>query len=193
MSYTPRFIQSIALVVLLCSAAPTVSRAEESAMLSAVRFPDRIRISKELIPHLEAMLEMSPTFRQQYERVMATPKLILTARVDPTFPNRTFRARSSMRRYDSGLLMVLIDIGPGLSPVEWIAHEFEHVLEQLEGVPLIELAEHRRQGAFFSGGGMVETARAMRAGRVVVGEMRSGRAGEDERRLSKTLSDKFVE
>ena len=55
----------------------------------------------------------------------------------------------------------------------WIAHEFEHLIEQLEGVDLRDLA-HRRQGVWHSGDEMFETERAIRAGVQVMHEMREG-------------------
>lgn len=141
-----------------------------------------IQISPDLQPYIAAMLEGSPTFRQQYERIISTPKLIINARTDMSFIERPFRARSCMRRYDSGLLVVSMDIAPGIGQTEWIAHEFEHVLEQLDGLSLPALVAQGSRGTWFSSDRMLETSRAMRAGRTV----------RDEMKAYKWRSDKFV-
>jgi hypothetical protein len=130
-----------------------------------------IHFSEELWPRIEAMLETSATFRQQYQRILETPRLVLTARLDVSMVGRQFRARSSIRRYDSGLLVATIAIGPTSDPFEMLAHEFEHVLEQLEGVNVRSSAD-RGSGAWYSHGGMIETDRAVRAGRLVKAELR---------------------
>ena len=142
--------------------------------------PDTIRISPELIPSITAMLQASPTFREQYQRIVTTPKLILNARTDMTFMHRAFRARSCMRRYDSGLLVVSMDIAPGAEQAEWLAHEFEHVLEQIEGLSLPTLAAHGHRETWFSSDQMVETSRATRAGRLVRAEMHERRERSDK-------------
>lgn len=176
------FVHRVVIATILC-AAFVVRVDAETLTQSSVRLPDSILISPDLRPHIDAMLEGSPTFRQQFDRIVTTPKLIITARFDPTFQERGFKARSCMRRYDTGLLMVSMDIGVSPSPVEWIAHEFEHVLEQLDGVPLKGLVDRWRSGVWFSGSEMVETWRAMRAGQVVRREMQT----------LKQRSDKFVQ
>jgi hypothetical protein len=168
-------------VVFLLSAGVSLAGAETIER----RVPNvaTIRIARELQPSVNAMLQTSPTFRQQFERIAAAPNLVVNARVDMTFLQRPFRARSCFRRYDSGLILVAMDIAPDAVQPEWIAHEFEHVLEQIEGLHLPALALLRRSGAWFSSGEMVETLRATRAGRVVREEMRGHR----------DRSDKFVE
>jgi hypothetical protein len=138
-----------------------------------------ILLDPELQPAVEAMLQQSPTFRQQYERIASAPKLIITARVDIKVVHRSFRARSHIRRYDSGLIVVTMEIAPDAVNPEWIAHEFEHILEQLDGVNVAAQALQRRSGSWYSTGEMVETSRAMKAGRVVRDEMRGRRDRSD--------------
>ena len=69
------------------------------------------------------------------------------------------------------MVLVLVELSPAGSPVEWIAHEFEHALEQLEGVPLCRSRRALRL-VWHSADGMFETERAIRAGRTVLEEMR---------------------
>lgn len=182
MSHTAiTFYRGLAIVSLLAAFVPRAGA--ETLVKHRVELPETIRISGELRPHVEAMLATSATFRQQFARIATAPKLIINARIDLTFMQRGFRARSCMRRYDSGLLVVSMDIGPGGMQPEWIAHEFEHVIEQLDGLRLPALAARGQSGTWFSFGEMVETKRATRAGRTVADEMRA----------RKDRSDKFVE
>jgi hypothetical protein len=69
------------------------------------------------------------------------------------------------------------------SPEEWIGHEFEHVLEQVERVPLVELAA-RTGRVWRTADDMFESERAIRAGRRVLEEMN---------RLHRKRSDGIVE
>ena len=133
---------------------------------------DRLQLSSEIRLRVEEMRRVSPTFRQQYLRVIEAPQLLLRARIDPAMVGRSFRARTTLVRYSSGLIVASIEIGPGGQQAEWIAHEFEHVLERLEGMDLPALAQQRAPGIWFSGSDMIETNRAVRAGRAVFDEMR---------------------
>jgi hypothetical protein len=130
-----------------------------------------IHVSPDLWPSVETMLETSATFRQQYQRILETPRLVLTAKLDMRVDGQQVRARSSIRRYTSGLMVIAIEIGPSSDPVEMLAHEFEHVLEQLEGIDLRARADHGH-GAWYSYGPMIETDRAVLAGRTVKAELR---------------------
>ena len=57
--------------------------------------------------------------------------------------------------------------------VEMIAHEFEHIIEQLDGVDLAARAALPHTGVTDLGhvGGMFETVRAQRTGRKVLSEL----------------------
>ena len=145
------------------------ARGADEAAHAAV---DRLQLSSEIRLRVEEMRRVSPTFRQQYQRVIDAPQLLLRARIDPAMVGRSFRARTTMTRYSSGLIVASVEIGPGGQQAEWIAHEFEHILERLEGMDLPALALQRVPGIWFSGGDMIETNRAVRAGRAVYDEMR---------------------
>jgi hypothetical protein len=89
-------------------------------------------------------------------------------RLNPTLPRTLFRARSTIRRYSSGLLIVTVEVAPGPEQAGWIAHEFEHVLEVVEGNRLQALARQSKRGVWNSVEGMIETQRATEAGRNVL-------------------------
>jgi hypothetical protein len=67
-----------------------------------------------------------------------------------------------------------ITIAPPHDAVELIAHEFEHIIEQLDGVDLASRAAVPRSGVHEQPGtpGMFETVRATRIGQRVAAEVR---------------------
>ncbi len=138
--------------------------------------PLRVTLSGDLQRVAAKMMARSPTFRAQLERLGRTEGLRVTAELDPTIGHRSFRARSVIHRLRTGETVAFVSIASHGSPVEWLAHELEHVLEQVEGIDLRSLA--RRSGSVWrSGDGdMFETERAIRAGQRVLVEMR-GKGG----------------
>jgi hypothetical protein len=89
-------------------------------------------------------------------------------------------ARTAMTRVDGQLRAAIVEVpGPDATQlVELIAHEFEHILEQLDGVDLAAWAG--RSGVRRVGGsdreGPFETERARQVGRLVAGEYLSAGA-----------------
>ena len=98
-------------------------------------------------------------------------QLYVRVRLDARITGRTYRAVTSICRQPSGAIVAAIDIAAYGDPAEWVAHEFEHLIEQLDGVDLHDL-ERRGQGAWKSGHQMFETERAVSVGRRVSREMR---------------------
>lgn len=147
------------------------SRACPARDETAVRLPASIQVVDDLLPRMHVMLERSPTFRAQCRRIAEAPHLYVRVRLDMAIIGRTYRAVTTICRQPSGAIVAAIDIVPFGDPAEWLAHEFEHLIEQLDGVDLREL-ERRRQGAWQSGQQMFETERAVRVGRRVFREMR---------------------
>ena len=87
-----------------------------------------------------------------------------------------YRARSVIHRLRSGELLALVDLPVLGRPTEWIAHEFEHVLEMIDGRDLPRLAQKQARGVWRSFDGMIETSRATDAGRSVLLETQSSDA-----------------
>jgi hypothetical protein len=171
-----RLQRSCALVLaMLC--AWTVSPAQAQTD-SAPALPKHLFIAPCLRETVDAMMERSPTFRAQIEAIARTPGLGLAVTLEATPSSR--RAEARMRRYVSGLLLANIRIYIVADKEELIAHEIEHVLEQVERVPVAELA--KRGDEAWRAGTAYETRRAIRAGQRVANEMRiseglSARAG----------------
>jgi hypothetical protein len=138
--------------------------------------PVRVRLSEDLQRVAARTVERSPTFRSQLDRLERAPRLVVTARFDPAIDQHSYRARSVIHRLRNGELLAIVSINPRGNAVEWLAHEFEHILEQVEGLHLPSLA--RRTTAIWrtGNGEMFETDRAIRAGRRVVEETRKNRS-----------------
>jgi hypothetical protein len=123
-----------------------------------------------LRPLIEDMLQRSPTFRHQCRRLV-NPRLGSISITHETL--RGARALTEMKMV-SGRLTALVRLGTGDNDVELIAHEIEHVIEQLDGVDLRAQSERPGSGvsAGRSDGGSFETVRATRAGVKVLQEFR---------------------
>jgi hypothetical protein len=125
------------------------------------------------------MLQRSATFREQYRRIAEAAALIVGVRTDVRLCDTSFRARTIFNRYRSGLVVADVLIAPSAHPGEWIAHEFEHILELLAGRNLTQLANSHANDVWFSGRDVIETDRAIRAGRTVRDEVgQSGKAAK---------------
>ena len=127
---------------------------------------------------IEVMLHHSPTFRRQCQRI-ATASM-LTIRLDRASrsPASQTRAQTRIVRERSGALVAEIELPPLDDDVELIAHEIEHVLEQLDNVDLVSKAARAGTGvqALTKSPVIFETTRAVRIGRRVAEEVRrSGR------------------
>ena len=142
--------------------------------VEAGRFPDTVQIDRAVLPRISVMLERSPTFREQCRRVAGTRRLYIRVHVNGLLVGNRFRARTRIFRFESGVIIAEVELRTPWAPEEWIAHEFEHVLEQIERVPLVELAD-RTGSVWRTADDMFESERAIRAGRTVVQELRRGR------------------
>ena len=113
------------------------------------------------------ILSRSETFRRQCQRIAAVRvlrvRLAITAR-----PHAEYRALTILARYDAGSLRADVTLVFAENYVELLAHEFEHVLEQLDGVNLSDDAA--RGQAQILQDGAYETRRATVAGLQVLRE-----------------------
>jgi hypothetical protein len=163
----------------LSSASPDVIAAPRESFCGAAapRMPPRMQVAVDLRRAVEVMLSRSPTFRNQCRRLAVAKLLYVRMRYDGRLAERSVRARTIVQRYRSGVIIAMVEIRPTGPPEEWIAHEFEHVLEQIEGVRLPELAG-RVRGVWRASSDMFETERAIRAGQLVAGEVRRRQASD---------------
>ncbi len=115
----------------------------------------------QLGPQAIELLQRSETFRQQCERIADTRVLRVTLHVGMTVDSGG-RAQTIINRYDAGGIRAEVILRFGEDYFELLAHEFEHILEQVDGVSLPhEVALHR---AWVTPTGAFETRRAADAG-----------------------------
>ena len=132
--------------------------------------PDSIELSNGLEPLVRSSLEHSATFRQQCRGLAAAARLRATVRINYyPVPGNTSRALTRFRLDRRGWIDADIEIRSALDLTELLAHEFEHVLEQVEGVDLKALAGQRKARKLDDGA--FETARAISVGRRVAREV----------------------
>jgi hypothetical protein len=114
-------------------------------------------------PMLMRMLETSATFRRQIATLRAKPAVRMTVNYGGMRGDRNYHALSTVRKHQWGAMLVDTTVYVPTDLVEIIAHELEHVCEQMEGVDLRSLSRQKGEGVFDLNGHF-ETARAIRAG-----------------------------
>ena len=144
------------------------------ASATVVVRPSNLAAASVFQPFLDSMWRSSPTFNGQCRRLAATTRLKVVLRLEEPQRQPSFYARTVLERQDGVLVTANVFLSPTPNAVELIAHEVEHVLEQLDGVDLEAQAGSgnvwkRDDGAF-------ETRRATEVGRRVAREvkLRSG-------------------
>ena len=157
------------LAALTVGAAAATSASAQS--IDSYELSRDVQVMPELRPTVERMLSSSATFRAQYRRIADAQALVVGVVLDPTLHAGRLKSQTTVRRYNSGLIVALVAVAPGPRGEEWIAHEFEHILEQLDGWDLPSLAHVQGGRVWSSGAGMFETIRAVSAGRTVFGEV----------------------
>lgn len=141
--------------------------------LPCYEVPANIRTTAEVRSAVAPLLARSPTLRAQCAKIAAAPRTYVSIALSAGRFSAETRARSTARRYLSGLLMVEIEI-PSASQefAELLAHELEHVTEFIEGVDFKALAESRAGGVVQCGvSGGFESVRAQQAGRAAAAEI----------------------
>ena len=136
--------------------------------------PPNLVVSREYQSIVETMLHQSPTFRRQCVRIAGEPFVSVEVRLARPPWRLDARALTQIRRRDSGFLDAIIEIFPLQDSVELIAHELEHVIEQLDGVDLESRARLRDASVrvLLSHSRAFETVRARKVGLRVGTEVR---------------------
>jgi hypothetical protein len=107
------------------------------------------------------LLQRSATFRRQCARIAATKVLRVTLHIG-TVSNPLARAQTIINRYDAGGIRAEVTLRFAEDYLELLAHEFEHIIEQIDGVSLSDEALQGR--AWRTPSGAFETRRAFDAG-----------------------------
>ncbi len=140
--------------------------------------PPNLEVAPVFRPFVDRMWQSSPTFRRQFRRLAAEPRLRVSL-LPEYLPDRALssNARTVLRRQDGSVVAALVHLKPSLGATELIAHELEHILEQLDGV---DLQARAGNGVVWkSGDGTFETRRAIEAGRRVAREVTMGPGAGD--------------
>ena len=149
--------------------------------LCADHWSRTIRVEGHLARVVDDAWHRSPTFRRQWARIAAEAPLVVTLGYCFDGCPSSTRARTVLTSAGGLLRRAEIRVN-SFDPrelVEVIAHEFEHILEQLDGADLPTLAAQAGRhghGVQDVGNGHYETQRAHRTGLMVAVEF-TGRAG----------------
>ena len=122
---------------------------------------------------VDDMLERSPLFRRQMVRIAAASHLTIWLELTAQRVH-SVRATTHFVRKDNGQLTATISINPLDNAVELIAHEMEHVIEQIDNIDLAAQAARSGTGVRSTSptAAVFETTRATRIGRRVAQEVR---------------------
>ena len=136
--------------------------------------PGNISVNAEYRLLLETMLARSSTFRRQCLRIANEQSLAVHVRHLPVRLPGGVRAITEISRQSGGAIVARVTLHPFDNDIEMIAHEFEHIIEQLDDVNLAAKARRARSGVrvIDSAGEKFETRRALQMGLKVVQEFR---------------------
>lgn len=132
--------------------------------------PSNLHVAPLYLEFIEAMAEHSPTFEAQLRRIATAPGVEVFVAIVPRVIGA--RARTRMVRDHKGLT-AWIEVSRLDNVVELLAHEIEHVVEQIERVDLAESSRMAGSGIYSVSvdGNAFETLRATRAGVTVAREV----------------------
>jgi hypothetical protein len=169
------FVPSARLHAQTETAAPAASGPSAMALeggIPAVSTASAIVIQRPLQNLVQQMLARSPSFRMQWGRLNAGRVHVTVRFARASEPLRQRGALTRFARSAAGLhASVIINLGAEL--VNALAHELEHVIEQIEGLDLKELVDVKGSGVTWQDPGY-ETRRAIAAGEQVMREYRRG-------------------
>jgi hypothetical protein len=136
--------------------------------------PANFIVSSSFREVIERMLRHSPTFRRQCQRIANASDLTVRLTRLAWPPPHLTRARTRIDRERSGVILAEIDVPPLDDDIELIAHELEHVIEQLDNVDLASRAARAGTGvqALTRTPFVFETTRAAIIGHRVAEEVR---------------------
>jgi hypothetical protein len=170
-SHVVRSLVVPCLALALAGSRPVVIAAQDPAA-PLVALPANIRFDPVLQSTALMLLRKSKTFERQCARIAVERHVRLVVVATP--PPRELsapRARSVITRHVYGAIRAVVEIPiTGASLPELIGHEFEHVIEQIEGIDLAARARNGASDVLEVLDGVFETTRARSAGLMVAME-----------------------
>jgi hypothetical protein len=133
------------------------------------RLPSNFKVPEKLQPVLEDVARRSPKFRGQLQELRHHPHVRMTVSYGNLSIWHVVRAESHVEKYEFGAVRIDTRLYTAEDVVDVIAHELEHVCEQMEGIDVRALA-HQRGSGVSDVGGHYETKRAVMAGHQVAEE-----------------------
>ena len=143
----------------------------ETAQQDCEQKPDNFEVARTLQPVFAQALTQSPTVQRQCQRIAAAPHVRVAVRLQVGRLTGGSRAAATISRYEAGALFAEIRLPVSVNLIEMLAHELEHVIEQMEGICLAQLADARQDGVVRLADGAFETRRAETAGRAAAQEV----------------------
>jgi hypothetical protein len=134
--------------------------------------PSNVEIAEGYREIVGSMLRLSPTFRRQCGRIARDRTLHVVVERSLLLGTNGNGALTRITRRSDGGIDAAVEVGYLGEPILLIAHEFEHILEQLDGVDLRSMAARPATGVHaVASSGHFETDRAIAAGRQVEREV----------------------
>jgi hypothetical protein len=131
--------------------------------------PANVELLSDLQNVLQQIYDRSETFRAQCARIAAASNLHVRVQVSLSIP-KACRAFTVIRR-QGRVIWADVNVPPGRDHAELVAHEFEHVIEQIEGLDLRRLSKTHGAGVWEVERGWFESGRAVHVGRRVTAEV----------------------
>lgn len=156
----------IPLATLITVLAPSMASAGSTGCAA---LPANFQVAPMYRSTVETLVARSPTLTRQCLTIAAAHHVTVTLHAAQAGDH--CRARTSFRRLGDGRLRASIAIPPSADFAELLAHELEHVVEQIEDIDLVSLAAIRNSGVHRVGRNVFETMRAKAAGLRAAGEL----------------------
>lgn len=135
--------------------------------------PATVIVDGPLDIYVQQMLSRSEAFRRQCDALAAQPQVYVRVQLALYGLPPSLYARTDVQRTVAGPLIATVRIQSGVNWSEWIGHEFEHILEQVEGIRAKDFRDNNG-GRWESSVEMYESSRAILAGRTIRIQMRQG-------------------
>ena len=136
--------------------------------------PANFAAPQTLKPLLSKMWTLSRTFRRQCARLRAEPSVRIRVYTAASLSQSGGRAATHIQRGPAGVVEAEVYLASFVHTsdfTELLAHEFEHIIEYLDGLDHARLARLAPATVWPTGRGQFETQRATETGRLVVAEV----------------------
>jgi Tol biopolymer transport system component len=157
-----------------------VAAAQSHAGVDDVRLPPNLSADAPVLKSVFVqMWRSSPTFRRQCQKLAAADHLQVKVFLNERLPTAAASAHAwtVLKHRQGQLVSALVYVRPFEDTVQLVAHEVEHIIEQLDRVDL--LAQQRGGNVWQLDNQAFETRRAVAAGRRVAWEVKGASAARE--------------